>query len=71
MANEDGLVELSDSEKDEKFMLANNVLSDEFSYELLEIFDPVCNDIIENAYGNPNESVGTYADMEFDLLKQK
>ena len=51
-------------------MLANNVLSDEISNELLEISDQVWEDIMENA-GNSNESVGTYADMKFDLLKQK
>ena len=51
-------------------MLANNVLSDEISNELLEISDQVWEDIMENE-DNPNESVGTYADMKFDLLKQK
>ena len=52
-------------------MLANNVLSDEISNELKKIYDQVCwEDIMENAI-NPNESVGTYADMKFDLEKQK
>ena len=69
LAKEAGLVELPSSEKDQKFMLANNVLSDEISNELLEISDQVWEDM-ENA-DNPNESVGTYADMKFDLLKQK
>ena len=70
LAKEAGLVELPSSEKDQKFMLANNVLSDEISSKLVKIFDKVWDNIMENAY-NPNESVGTYADMEFDLLKQK
>ena len=52
-------------------MLANDVLSDEINNELLKISDQVCwEDIMENV-GNSNESVGTYADMKFDLLKQK
>ena len=51
-------------------MLANNVFSDEISNELLEISDQVWEDIMENG-DNPNESVGTYADMKFDILKQK
>ena len=70
MANESGLVELSGSEKKQKFMLANNVLSDDISSKLVKSSDKVWDNIMENA-GNPNESVGTYADMEFDLLKQK
>ena len=73
LANEAGLVELSASEKDQKFMLANNVLSDEIraeiSSELLEISDEVWDDIMENRPNN--KSIGTYADMKFDLLKQK
>ena len=71
LAKEAGLVELSVSEKDQKFMLANNVLSDEITNELLENYDQVWEDIMENSNSNPNESVGTYADMKFDLLKQK
>ena len=70
LAKEAGLVELPSSEKDQTFMLGNNVLSDEISNELLKIYDQVWEDIIENS-NNPNESVGTYADMKFDLLKQK
>ena len=71
LAKEAGLVELPSSEKDQKFMLANDVLSDEINNELLKISDQVCwEDIMENV-GNSNESVGTYADMKFDLLKQK
>ena len=62
LASEAGLVELSGSEKDQKFMLANNVLSEEISNELLEISDQVWDDIMENS-NNPNESaLGTYAD---------
>ena len=70
LAKEAGLVELPSSEKDQKFMLANNVFSDEISNELLEISDQVWEDIMEKV-DNPNESVGTHADMMFDLLKQK
>ena len=70
LAKEAGLVELPSSEKDQKFMLANNVLSEEISNELLEISDQVWDDIMENS-NNPNESVGTYADTKFDILKQK
>ena len=70
LASEAGIVELSGSEKDQKFMLANNVLSEEISNELLEISDQVWDDIMENS-NNPNESVGTYADTKFDILKQK
>lgn len=71
MANEAGLVELLGSEKVGKFMFAdNNVFNDEIRNELVEIFDQVWDDMMENS-DDPNESFGTYADMKFDLLKQK
>ena len=48
----------------------NNEFDDEIRTELVEIFDLVWDDIMENS-DNPNDSFGTYADMKFDLLKQK
>ena len=47
-----------------------DVLNDEIRNELVEIFDQIWDDIMENS-DDPNESFGTYADMKFDLLKQK
>ena len=71
LANEAGLVELSGSEQDGKFMFADkDVLNDEIRNEVVEIFDKIWDDIMENS-DDPNESVGTYADIKFDLLKQK
>ena len=51
-------------------MLANNELNEEIRADLVEFFDQVWDDIMENS-NNPNESVGTYADTKFDILKQK
>ena len=51
-------------------MLANNELNKEIGADLVEFFDQVWDDIIEHS-DDPNESVGTYADMKFDLLTQK
>ena len=48
----------------------NNEFNNEIRTELVEIFDQVWDDIMENS-DDPNESFGTYADMKFDLLKQK
>ena len=47
-----------------------DVLNDQIRKELVEIFDQIWDDIMENS-DDTNESFGTYADMKFDLLKQK
>ena len=48
----------------------NNEFNDEIRTELVEIFDQVWDDIMENS-DDPNEPFGTYANTKFDLLKQK
>ena len=48
----------------------NNEFNDEIRSEMVEIFDQVWDDIMENS-DDSNESFGTYADMKFDMLKQK
>ena len=67
LANEFGLVDLSETEKVEKFIFQNKAqnLDEETEGELREIFDKVWDDIMENG-NDPSQSVGLYANRKFE-----
>ena len=69
LANEFGLVDLSETEKVEKFIFQNKAqnLDEETEGELREIFDKVWDDIMENG-NDPSQSVGLYANRKFEEI---
>ena len=68
LANQAGLVDSSESEKNEKFVFTN-VIEEDVAHELEDIFDHVWESI--SNMEDQSESVGFYADMKFNEEEQR
>ena len=63
---------MSESEITETFLISKSMsdLDENIEDKLLEMYDSVWDDIMENA-NIPNQSVGDYADEKFNELKKR